>query len=134
MTVEVSAALIFRRGKLLITQRYADAHLGGFWEFPGGKREAGESFADCLKRELAEELGIEVEVGDLVQTVRHNYPEKEVLLQFYQCKWIRNEPRTLGCPDFSWVTREQLAGFKFPEADAQLVHRLISDGTLWNVV
>src|SRR5512134_3411193 len=62
-SVEVSAGLIFRAGKLLITQRHADSHLGGLWEFPGGKREPGETFEECLTRELQEELGIQVEVG-----------------------------------------------------------------------
>ena len=65
VVIEVSAGLIFRAGKLLITQRHADAHLGGLWEFPGGKRESGETFETCLARELREELGIEVEVGAL---------------------------------------------------------------------
>jgi mutator protein MutT len=63
-TVEVSAGLVFRNGKLLITQRYPNAHLGGLWEFPGGKRECDESFEACLARELREELGIEAAVGD----------------------------------------------------------------------
>ena len=67
-TLDVAAALVFRDGKLLITQRYADAHLGGLWEFPGGKREPNESFEVCLARELREELDIEVVVGDRKST------------------------------------------------------------------
>ena len=67
--IEVAAALVFRDGKLLITQRNADAHLGGLWEFPGGKREAEETFETCLTRELREELGIEVTVGELVESI-----------------------------------------------------------------
>src|SRR5688572_28642835 len=74
--IQVSAGLIFRSGQLLITQRHADAHLGGLWEFPGGKREPGESFEQCLARELKEELGIEVVVGELFESVTHAYPEK----------------------------------------------------------
>ena len=61
--VEVSAALIFRYGKLLITRRHAKSHLGGLWEFPGCKREAGETFEQCLVREIREELGVEISVG-----------------------------------------------------------------------
>src|SRR3954468_16443849 len=72
--IEVAAGLVFRSGKLLITQRYPEAHLGGLWEFPGGKREPQESFSECLQRELMEELGIEVEVLDLVETITHEYP------------------------------------------------------------
>src|SRR6266478_3461724 len=107
--VEVAAGLIFRDGKLLITQRYPEAHLGGLWEFPGGKREPNESFADCLKRELREELGIEIEVGELIETISHTYPEKTVLLKFFRCRWIAGEPQKLGCPDFCWISRDELA-------------------------
>src|ERR1035438_758060 len=67
--IDVAAALVFREGKLLITQRYADAHLGGLWEFPGGKREPNETFEACLARELREELGIEVTVGELAESL-----------------------------------------------------------------
>src|SRR6266699_853251 len=76
--VDVAAGLIFRDGKLLITRRHADAHLGGLWEFPGGKRESDETFEECLARELREELGIEVVVGQLVESLTHKYPEKAV--------------------------------------------------------
>src|SRR4029077_11924660 len=74
--IEVAAGLVFRGGKLLITQRRADSHLGGLWEFPGGKREAAETFEECLARELREELGIEVAVEELVKEITHAYPEK----------------------------------------------------------
>ena len=67
----MSAALIFRGSKILITQRHADAHLGGLWEFPGGKREAGESFEQCLVREIREELGVEISVGELFEEITH---------------------------------------------------------------
>src|SRR2546425_7387498 len=86
-SVEVAAGLVFRDGKLLITQRHTDAHLGGLWEFPGGKREAGESFEECLVRELREELGIEVEVGNLIENINHEYPDKAVHLRFFRCQW-----------------------------------------------
>jgi len=129
--IEVAAGLVFRDGKLLITQRHAEAHLGGLWEFPGGKREPQETFLQCLERELSEELGIEVEVGQLVQSVTHSYPEKTVLLQFYRCQWTRHEPQKLGCPDFCWVTRDQIAQYQFPAADARIVQRLTFDRSLW---
>src|ERR1700677_3954530 len=83
--VDVSAGLVFRNGLLLITQRPPDAHLGGLWEFAGGKRHPGESDKDCLKRELREELGIEVEVGELLDAITHAYPEKVVRLKFFRC-------------------------------------------------
>ena len=123
-SVEVSAALIFSDGKLLITQRHADAHLGGLWEFPGGKREAGETFEQCLVRELREELGIEVEVGELFEDIAHAYAEKTVHLKFFVCKWISGEPRTLDCAAFQWVDKSELANFEFPAADARLLEKL----------
>lgn len=122
--IEVAAGLVFRAGKLLITQRHAGAHLGGLWEFPGGKRHPDESFETCLQRELREELGIEVAVGKLLETIEHTYPEKTVLLKFFSCDWLRYEPRALGCPDFRWITREELGQFQFPPADARLLKKL----------
>ena len=129
--VEVSAGVIFRDGLLLITRRRAEDHLGGLWEFPGGKRHAGESWEDCLRRELMEELGIEVEVGELLAAIRHEYAEKTVLLKFFRCQWRRHEPRALGCAGFEWVDREGLARFSFPAADERLLAMLRGQAELW---
>src|SRR5215471_4124069 len=131
MPIDVAAALVFRGGKLLITQRYAEAHLGGLWEFPGGKREPEESFEECLSRELREELGIEVAVGELVESITHSYPDKTVHLKFFRCRWLQNEPKLLGCPAFKWVTSEELGAYDFPAADALLLQRLRNDSALW---
>ncbi|MCI0745924.1 MAG: 8-oxo-dGTP diphosphatase MutT, partial [Verrucomicrobia subdivision 3 bacterium] len=130
-TIEVAAGLVFRDGKLLITQRPPDSHLGGLWEFPGGKREPGESYEDCLRRELGEELGIEIVVGELVESVTHDYPEKTVTLQFFHCVWKSSEPQALGCPDFRWVSPEELTGYEFPEADLKLVELLKGRTDFW---
>src|SRR3977135_1003871 len=89
-SIEVSAGLVFRGGKLLITQRHTDAHLGGLWEFPGGKREGEETFEQCLVRELREELGIEVRVGELLESLTHAYPDQTVHLRFFHCRWERH--------------------------------------------
>jgi mutator protein MutT len=130
--LEVAAGLVFRDGKLLITQRPAGGHLAGLWEFPGGKREANESFADCLRRELMEELGIDVDIGALVESITHNYPEKAVHLRFFRCAWKRHEPQPLGCPAFRWVTKEELADYSFPAADARLLTKLQTTPGLWS--
>lgn len=127
-TIDVSAGLVFREGQLLITQRHPGAHLGGLWEFPGGKREADESFEACLVRELREELGIEVDVGELLETIEHDYPEKRVRLKFFRCAWRAHEPQPLGCPAFAWITRDLLAAYEFPAADARLLERLHQPG------
>jgi mutator protein MutT len=122
--IEVAAGLVFREGKLLIARRYPEAHLGGLWEFPGGKRETNETFEACLARELREELGIEVAVGELVESLTHAYPEKTVCLRFYRCRWLKHEPKPLGCQECKWVSPQALADHAFPAADARLLQKL----------
>ena len=122
--IEVSAALIYHNGKLLITQRRANSHLGGLWEFPGGKREATETFEQCLVREINEELGVEISVGKLFEEITHAYTEKTVHLKFFLCKLICGEPQALGCAAFKWIGKPELADFKFPAADARLIEKL----------
>ena len=129
--IEVSAGLIFRSGKLLITQRHADAHLGGLWEFPGGKREPGESFEQCLQRELREELRVKVTVGELLESVSHDYPEKSVHLKFFVCQLKQGEPEPLGCAAVKWVGHAELDDFVFPAADTRLLRTLRGRPDLW---
>jgi mutator protein MutT len=122
--IDVSAALIFRDGKLLITQRHPDVHLGGLWEFPGGKCEPQETFEECLRREIREELGVEITVGDLFEEIIHPYPEKTVRLKFFLCRLPAGEPRALGCAAVRWIEKGDLDRFEFPAADAQLLAKL----------
>jgi 8-oxo-dGTP diphosphatase len=122
--IEVSAALIFHKGKLLITQRQPDAHLGGLWEFPGGKREPGETFEQCLVREIREELGVEISAEGVFEGITHAYPEKTVRLKFFICKLASGKPQPLGCVAFKWVEKKELAGYQFPAADARLLEKL----------
>jgi mutator protein MutT len=130
-SIEVSAALIFHGGKLLITQRQADAHLGGLWEFPGGKRETGETFEECLVREIREELGVTVAVRELVEEIVHAYPEKTVHLKFFHCRLVAGEPAPIGCAAVNWVTKKTLADFAFPAADARLLEKLKRPRLTW---
>ena len=122
--IDVAAALIFRGGKLLITQRRADAHLGGLWEFPGGKREPDETFAQCLVRELREELGVESSVGGLFEEVTHAYADKTVHLKFFVCRLEHGEPEPIGCAAVKWVGQVELGQYPFPAADARLLDKL----------
>jgi mutator protein MutT len=109
---------------LLITQRPPTGHLAGLWEFPGGKREPGESFEECLRRELKEELHIEVEPVRLAREIEHAYPEKTVRLRFIVCRLSKGTPQAIGCQAFAWVHCEKLGDFAFPEADRQLLEEL----------
>ena len=129
--IEVSAGLVFRAGRLLITQRHPDVHLGGLWEFPGGKREAGETFEQCLVRELHEELGVEVEVGERFESLTHAYPDRTVHLQFFLCRLRQGEPQPFGCAAIKWVNQPELPAHNFPAADARLLQKLATDPTLW---
>ena len=129
--IEVAAGLVLRNGRLLITQRRSQDHLGGLWEFPGGKREPNETFEDCVRRELREELGIEVEVRELFDSLTYDYPEKSVYLRFYRCVWQEQEPRALGCDAFAWVTVLELGDYAFPAADRQLLDKLRAAAQLW---
>ena len=122
--IEVAAGLVFKDGKLLIARRPFQAHLGGLWEFPGGKREVGETYEQCLHRELAEELGIEVQVLELVEALTHHYPDRSVHLQFFRCRWLRLEPRGDAGQELAWVVAQDLARYSFPAADARLLDRL----------
>jgi mutator protein MutT len=126
--IDVSAALIFHDGKLLITQRQAEAHLGGLWEFPGGKRETNETFEECLAREIREELGMEIAVGELFEEVTHTYETKTVHLKFFICQWIRGEPQKLECAAFKWIGKNGLPENKFPAADERLLEKLAASG------
>ena len=122
--IEVAAALIFRNGRILITQRRADSHLGGLWEFPGGKREPNETFEQCLVREIHEELGVEISTNRLFEEIMHAYPSKTVRLKFFSCRLLHGEPQPLGCAALKWIGESELNDYKFPDADAKLLLKL----------
>ena len=122
--IQVAAALIAHEGRYLVTQRKAGVHLGNLWEFPGGKRESNESLEGCLRRELREELGIEIAQPVLFRVIRHDYPEKAVELHFFRCSISSGFPRPVGCADLRWVAPEELDQFPLPPADRPLVEVL----------
>lgn len=121
--IEVAAAVVERSGRYLITRRLEGTHLAGLWEFPGGKILPGEGPQDALARELKEELGVEATVGRLIEAVVWTYPEKTVRLLFFRCV-LDGEPRPLEGQEMRWVAAADLAGYKFPDADATLIGRL----------
>jgi len=123
MTIVVTAAVIERAGRFLVTRRLKGTHLAGAWEFPGGKCDAGETLAGCLARELREELDVEARVGAEVFTTTHAYPERSVELHFFRCD-LSGEPRPVLGQEMQWVRREDLATLEFPPADAELIRIL----------
>ena len=123
--IVVVAAIIERDGRFLLTRRLQGTHLAGRWEFPGGKCDPGESHADCLSRELREELDVAVRVGRLVLSTTHAYVERTVELHFYEAA-IEDEPRPQLGQDMRWAGRDELAALDFPDADAALIDLLLA--------
>jgi 8-oxo-dGTP diphosphatase len=121
--IVVTAAVIERGGAFLVTRRPRGVHLEGYWEFPGGKCEDGESYAASLEREIAEELETGIVVGREVFAVAHAYPDRVVELHFFDCR-LMGEPRPMIGQEMRWVPREELASLTFPPADAELIRNL----------
>jgi mutator protein MutT len=122
--VLVVAAVIEQADRFLVTRRQHGVHLAGFWEFPGGKIADGESHAAALRREIQEELDVEVVVRDLLLETSHEYPERAVTLFFYRCDLI-GTPRAVIGQEMAWVARSELPSLNFPPADDELIRRLI---------
>ena len=119
---DVAAGLIWNeKGQLLIAQRPLDGLLGGLWEFPGGKRESGETLEECLARELREELAIEVSVGDLFVIVKHGFTHFKITLHAYNCDYVSGPPQSIGVRDWAWARPEQLDAYSFGKADREVV-------------
>ena len=121
--VVVAAAVVERNGAYLTTRRLRGTHLEGFWEFPGGKCEPGESHAACLRRESLEELGCEATVGEKMLTTTHTYEDRTVVLHFFRCR-ILNEPHPRLGQEIRWTRREDLHVADFPPADGELIMKL----------
>lgn len=112
------------QGLVLIDRRPAEGLLGGLWEFPGGKVEPGESVADCVRREIAEELAIAIEVGEELITVDHAYTHFKVSLHVHLCRHLSGEPQAIGCEEVRWVAIEELDQFPFPKANTRIIAAL----------
>ena len=119
----MTAAVIRRGDAFLVTRRQQGVHLEGYWEFPGGKCDAGESLAACLQREIREELDVNVRAGREVLATEHAYPERVVELHFLECELL-GEPRPLLGQEMRWVRRNELRTLAFPPADDELIDLL----------
>ena len=127
---DVAVAIVFHNKKVLITRRKPGRVLGGSWEFPGGKREPGESLEDCLRRELLEELAIRVQPVMSFSVIHHAYPDRQVTLHpflcTHECAHESGEPQLLASDELRWVDPSQLRSIEFPEANRRLVEELVA--------
>lgn len=128
----VAGIIVDAEQRIFLSLRKKNQHQGGLWEFPGGKRESGESSLQALQRELQEELGIVVNAASHYHTVSHRYPDKEVAIEFWLVDAFNGEPSGLEGQRVGWYTLEQLASVDFPEANKPVVERLLSSGALCN--
>ena len=120
----VTAAIIRRNDKVLITKRPKGSHLAGYWEFPGGKQEAGENLKTCLKREITEELGMTVRVEGLFMQVAHAYPDKRISLHVFDCTPLSGTPEARQCSEVKWASLTDLEAFTFPPPDLKVIEKL----------
>ncbi len=98
--------------------------MGGLWEFPGGKIEPGETIEECIKREIDEELAIDIQIGEHLITIDHTYSNLRVTLTVHECRHIKGVPQPLECDEIRWVNIEQLKQFDFPAANFQIITAL----------
>ena len=126
--VLVVAGVIERGGKVLVSLRRPRGERASLWEFPGGKVEPGEGERSALARELREELGVRAQVGEEYARVEHIYPDLQVELALYRCALhAGEEPRALQCEEVRWISRRELPGLPFCEADVPILVRLAEE-------
>lgn len=123
----VTCAVIEQDGTVLIAQRKPDSHLALKWEFPGGKLEWGEDPRSGLKREIREELGIEIEVGDVLEIVSHTYEDRHVLLIAYACRYQAGNVKLLDVHDVRWVKPDELRTVELAPADVPIMEKLLRE-------
>jgi mutator protein MutT len=112
------------RRHILIDQRLSEGDFADFWEFPGGKIEPDEDVQSCIRREIQEELGIEIEVGDRLMALDHEYETLKVTLFVHHCYHIAGDPQPIQCAQIRWVPLSDLGSYTFPAANYQIVEAL----------
>lgn len=127
--LHVTCAIIEHDNKILICQRSERMKLPLKWEFPGGKIEDGESKENCLKREIREELGLEIDVGSALTPVAHHYPEFSLRLYPFLCKWTGGSLVIAEHTQAIWVDKNELQNYDWAEADVPIVNELMQ---LWS--
>ena len=122
--ITVAAAVISVDGKYLITKRKEGKHLAGYWEFPGGKVEKGETTLDALTREILEEVGLEIRVNRLLHESFPEYPERLVHMNFYDCDILSGEATAIECAEIAWIKPDEFKLYEFPPADEGIIEML----------
>ncbi len=123
----VTAAVIWRDGRVLIAQRPQKGLLGGMWEFPGGKQQEGEDLPACLRREITEELGVEVAVGAPLGVYYHAYTHFRVTLHAFECSLVKGEPQAIEVNDLRWALPAELTGYPMGKIDRLISRRIIEE-------
>jgi 8-oxo-dGTP diphosphatase len=127
--IDVAIAVVVEGGRVLICQRKEKDTFGGFWEFPGGKCEAGESLEQCLVREMREELAIVVETVEKYPPIAHDYPHVRLTLHPFRCRRVSGEPKMIECQKFEWAEPGKIRDYRFPPANAALLERIATQIT-----
>ena len=122
-TINVVAAIIEKDGRIFATQRGYGAYKD-WWEFPGGKIEAGETPEEALVREIREELRAEIKIGELFYTVEYDYPEFHMIMQCYLCELISEDIELVEHEAASWLGREDIGSVRWLPSDIEIVERL----------
>lgn len=122
--LDVAVAVIERRGRFLICQRSKTSSHAGCWEFPGGKRNPGELWQACLRREVKEELGVSIRDLKELDRYSHKYPWYTVAFRFFRCAIASGIPRPLNADALRWVPQERLFRYRFPPANRRVLERL----------
>jgi len=120
----VTAAVIEREGLVLIARRPLEGLLGGLWEFPGGKQQEGEDLPACLRREICEELGVDITVGEELGVYRHAYTHFKVTLHAFFCELERGEPAPLEASELAWVRPSALGEYPMGKIDRRIAKEL----------
>lgn len=122
--VAIAVAIVMRGDQVIISQRPEGKALAGYWEFPGGKVEAGERARDCAVREVMEEVGARVKVVSALSRVTQTYDHATVCIEPFVCQWVEGEPRALECAQVKWVGIDELGQYRFPPANDSMIAEL----------
>ncbi len=123
----IAAGVIYKRGRILIQQRLSKGLLGGLWEFPGGKVEPNEHLEQCVTREVREELGIEVRVGEEIIVVEHAYSHFSITLHAFRCEFVSGRVKISSAQKFKWVRPRELEQYAFPAANKKIIAGLLQE-------